>query len=237
MTEAPGPVVEVTVGAPIELVWQSFRDPELIRLWMGWHYDGLAAEIGVMFGKDTQANEAEHTLQLRDGDRFELSERDGGTVVRMVRAPYVAGTEWSDYYHEITEGWLSFMHQLKFMHEEHPAAERRTLFFAGTGAPEVSATLASSIPTEVGHVYYAADRQRGLTLPDLGPGLLIMARKPPGEGKSEGPQVDAMAILTTYGLADEQFAGERDRWTSWWQSGYPDAAPAQSEGTDSPSAR
>ncbi len=237
MTEAPGPVVEVTVGAPIELVWQSFRDPELIRLWMGWHYDGLAAEIGVMFGKDTQANEAEHTLQLRDGDRFELSERDGGTVVRMVRAPYVAGTEWSDYYHEITEGWLSFMQQLKFMHEEHPAAERRTLFFAGTGAPDVSATLASSIPTEVGHVYYAADRQRGLTLPDLGPGLLIMGSKPPGEGKSQGPQVDAMAILTTYGLADEHFAGERDRWTSWWQSGYPDAAPAQSEGTDSPSAR
>ena len=118
MSEAPVPIVEVTVGAPIELVWQSLRDPELIKLWMGWHYDGLAAEISVIFGKKTQANEAEHTLQLGDGDRFELFERDGGTVVRMVRAPYVAGTEWSDYYHEITEGWLSFMQQLKFMHEE-----------------------------------------------------------------------------------------------------------------------
>jgi hypothetical protein len=227
MSEAPVPIVEVTVGAPIELVWQSLRDPELIKLWMGWHYDGLAAEIGVIFGKKTQANEAEHTLQLGDGDRFELFERDGGTVVRMVRAPYVAGTEWSDYYHEITEGWLSFMQQLKFMHEEHPGAERRTLFFAGTGAPEVSATLATWIPAQVGDVYYAADRQRGLTLPDLGPGLLIMGEKPPGDGKSEEAQVDAMAILTAYGLDDQQFAIECDRWTSWWRSGYPDAAPAQ----------
>jgi hypothetical protein len=40
-------------------------------------------------------------------------------------------------------------------------------------------------------------------------------------------QVDAMAILTTYGLDEEQFAVESDRWTSWWRSGYPDAAPAQ----------
>lgn len=227
MAEAPGPVVEITVGAPIELVWQSLRDPELIKHWMGWHYEGLAAEIGVIFGKDAQANEVEHTLQLRDGDRFELSERGGRTVVRLVRAPYLAGTEWSDYYHEITEGWLSFTQQLKFMHEEHQAAERRTLFFAGTGTPEVSATLATSIPRQVADVYYAADHQRGLTLPDLGPGLLIIGRKPQGEGKSEGPQVDAMAILTTYGLDDEQFAIERDRWTSWWRSGYPDAVPAQ----------
>jgi hypothetical protein len=181
----------------------------------------------VIFGKKTLANEAEHTLQLGDGDRFELFERDGGTVVRMVRAPYVAGTEWSDYYHEITEGWLSFMQQLKFMHEEHPGQERRTLFFAGTGAPEVSATLATSIPAQVGDVYYAADRQHGLTLPDLGPGLLIIGKKPPSEGKSEKAQVDAMAILTAYGLDDRQFAIECDRWTSWWRSGYPDAAPAQ----------
>lgn len=164
---------------------------------------------------------------MRDGDRFELLERDGGTLVRLVRTPFVPGTEWSDYYHEITEGWLSFMQQLKFMHEEHPGADRRTLFFAGTGAPGVPATLDASIPTAVGEVNYTADRQCGLTLPDLGPGLLILGKKPPGEGEPDEAQGDAMAILTAYGLDDQQFSIECDRWTSWWRSGYPGAAPAQ----------
>lgn len=228
MSEASGPVIEVTVGAPLELVWQSLSDPELITLWMGWHYDGLAAEIEMVFGEDARADEAEHTLLLPAGDRFELVEGDGGTVVRLVRAPYVAGTEWSDYYQEITEGWLTFLQQLRFMHEEHPGADRRTLYLAGTGPAEMSRRLATSIPARTGDVYYVADRQRGLVLPDLGPGLLIMARKLPGESGSEEAQVDATAILTVYGMADHEFARERERWTAWWQSGYPDAAPAQS---------
>jgi hypothetical protein len=36
-----------------------------------------------------------------------------------------------------------------------------------------------------------------------------------------------MAIVTAYGLTEDDFAHEVERWSVWWRSGYPDAAPAQ----------
>jgi len=225
--EAEPTVVQVTVGAPIERVWESLRDPDLIRLWHGWHYDDLDAEINVIFLKDADANEAAHTLQLSDGDRFELEAAEGGTVVRVVRAPYVPDTEWSQYYHEITEGWLSFLQQLRFMHELHPGETRRTLFLTGSGAQGAVDELLESVPATVGAAHYTAEHQRGLALPDLGPGLLVVAAKPPVAGDQGEVTADAMAIITTYGLDDEAFASEVEKWTAWWRSAYPEAAPAQ----------
>jgi len=219
-------VIEVTVGAPVDTVWESLRDPDLIKLWMGWHYDGLDAEIGVIFFQDTKADADGHVLELGDGDRFEVYEGDKGTVVRVTRAPFVPGTEWSAYYHEITEGWISFLHQLKFMHEEHPGEVRRTLFLAGTGDRALAA-LEEAIPAETGESWFSADRQHGTVLPDLGPGLLITATKPPATDDQGNVTTDVMAIVTTYGLDDDAFEAERSRWESWWRSGYPKSEPAQ----------
>jgi hypothetical protein len=36
---------------------------------------------------------------------------------------------------------------------------------------------------------------------------------------------DAMAIITTYGLDDVAFDEQRETWTRWWRSVYPDAEP------------
>ena len=41
----PRVVVDVTIAAPIERVWQALRDPALLAQWFGWDYDKLAAEI------------------------------------------------------------------------------------------------------------------------------------------------------------------------------------------------
>ena len=65
-------VIEVTVGAPVETVWESLRDHDLIKLWMGWHYDQLDAEIDVIFFQDAKADPDRHVLELGDGDRFEV---------------------------------------------------------------------------------------------------------------------------------------------------------------------
>ena len=42
-------VVDVTIAAPIERVWQALRDPALLAQWFGWDYDKLADEIDGYF--------------------------------------------------------------------------------------------------------------------------------------------------------------------------------------------
>jgi hypothetical protein len=79
----------------------------------------------------------------------------------------------------------------------------------------------------MGDTHYTAEHQRGLLLPELGPGLLVVAEKPPVAGEQGEVTADAMAIVTTYGLDDDIFASETERWTSWWQSAYPESVPAQ----------
>lgn len=218
------PVIEVTVGAPVPAVWATLRDPELIKLWHGWHYGatGLDDEIRVIFLTDVAVDEQAHELRLGDGDRFTLQEVPEGTRVRITRGPYVPGEEWSAYYGEITEGWLSFLHQLKFLHERHPGEQRRTMAFMGSGPAATLSRLRTEMPTRVGDTWYVAEHQRGVLLPELGPGLLITGTKPPGE---DG-RMDTMAIITTYGLDDHGFDRELETWTSWWRRAYPDAEDA-----------
>jgi hypothetical protein len=57
--------------------------------------------------------------------------------------------------------------------------------------------------------------------------LLIAAGKSAVAGEQGQRQVEAMAIVTTYGLADDAFTAEVERWSRWWHSGYPDAEAAQ----------
>lgn len=224
--ERPRPVIEVTIAAPVEAVWASLRDPALIRRWHGWHYEGLDDEVALIFGSEEVDDEA-HVLHANAGDRFEVEPVEGGVRVRVTRAPYVPDTEWSAYYDEITEGWTSFLQQLRFMHERHPDAERRTIFLMGRGEPGALERLLDSAPAELGEPWYAAERQRGVLLPGLGPGLLIAVAKDPAPDEGGAVVADASVIVTSYGLGDEAFEGEQDRWEAWWRSVYPEAQPAQ----------
>ena len=217
----------MTIAAPVEAVWASLRDPDLVRRWHGWHCDELDEEITLIFFSDEGVDDEARVLNANAGDRFDVEPVDGGTRVRVTRAPYVPDEEWSAYYGEITEGWISFLQQLRFMHELHPGEERRTIFLMARGEPGALDRLLDSVPAATGEAWYEAEHQRGVLLPELGPGLLISATKDPTVDEGGQTVVDAMAIVTTYGLDDDQFLTERDRWTGWWRTAYPASEPAQ----------
>ena len=152
------PTIEVTIAAPVAIVWQSLRDPELIKRWHGWHFPDLDNEISLIFGNPESVDEANHVLVAGGSDRFELMEVPEGTTVRITRPPYVPDEEWSAYYDDITEGWTSFLQQLKFMHEVHPGEDRRTIFLMARGSADGLPTRWSWATTE------SAEDQRHLPL-------------------------------------------------------------------------
>jgi hypothetical protein len=224
--------IEVTLPAPFEVVWRWFRDPELIRQWHGWHYDeggGLEGEIQFIFLEGTEADEAARTLHI--GNHLFTFEAQGSeaTVVRVTRSAPAGREEWTDaYYSDVEEGWLSFLHQLRFALARHPDDERETLFLSGEptdtdgGSPLAGLELSEPAggpyrspvgPEELsGEVWFRSAHQLGLTVDAWGPGLLIAARS----ATAPADHGSAMAILTTYGLDPAQQDALAERWTTWW---------------------
>ena len=246
--EMPGPDplpeddvrIEVTLPAPFDVVWRWFRDPDLISRWFGWDYDsdegGLEAEIRMIFVEGTMASEAERTLHI-GGHRFALEDREATTVVRVTRAAPAGGPEWTDaFYDDVEEGWISFLHQLRFTLAHHADDERRTLYLSGEAidpadaspiaglglggpaeGPEARSYRAAAGPGELaGSVWFRSAHQIGLTVDAWGPGLLVLAES--ATAPPEHPS--AQAILTTYGLDDGARASVTDRWTVWWATRY-----------------
>ena len=129
------PQIVVTVAAPVEAVWHALRDKEKIRHWHGWEYEGpeggLEEEIDLIYF--TRAVEEGTTLTLGNGDDFVVEPVEGGARITLTRAPHGADPEWEAYYDDVTEGWTTFLNQLRFAVEHHPGEARQTLFYSGTG--------------------------------------------------------------------------------------------------------
>ena len=158
-------------------------------------------------------------LSIGDSDRFELRETADGTVVRLTRPEREdVPAEWVEFYDDISEGWTSFLHQLKFSLEQHPGQSRRTVFLSASGAPRRPLTAG----LDDHPVFFTAPHQRGVVLEKSGPGLAVVGETPAGPGK----EVGAMLIVTTYGQDDAQFDREVEAWESWWREAFPDAGPA-----------
>jgi uncharacterized protein YndB with AHSA1/START domain len=215
--------VEVTIAAPVDEVWRAMREPQRIRHWHGWEFDGLDEEIDLIFGQHAKVSEADHTLVVQDHDTFTLHDAgDGRTLLRLVRAPKGTSPEWDAYYDDISEGWITFMHQLRFALERHPGQERRTVFLDGkfTTSPvdELGITGEPGAPYNTGKlsgtVWFRSDNQVGVTVDEWGDGLLIIGTSP----------TKVMAVLTTYGLKD--FDAFQAEWTAWWRERYPALASA-----------
>jgi hypothetical protein len=244
--ETPGhetPRIEVTVAAPVDAVWKALRDHGTIRHWHGWDYDDLDAEIETIYFTDVEEDADRHTLTARGGDVFSVDETDLGTRVRLTRAPHGSNPGWDAYYDDITEGWITFLHQLKFALERQPGIVRRTLFLSGqsqSSAPIEALGLTgvarqptgSSYAATVagqhleGVVWFRSDHQLGLTVrgwsSDGSEGLLVVGHNPRLDGPTAGT---AMAIVSTYALADAAFDALEARWSASWHDLYP-APPA-----------
>ncbi|MCX2947862.1 SRPBCC family protein [Lentzea sp. NEAU-D7] len=179
-----GVQIEITVAAPVAEVWQSFRDKEKLRHWHGWDIPELDAEIEEIYFAN--AEEDGTTLVVQGHDTFVLSTVPEGTRVVLTRAPKGTSPEWDDYYDDITEGWITFLHQLKFAHEYHPGQKRRTLFWPSEVDLGVS-----------GSPFFESANQRGVVVGAFGPGLVVTSAK--------------MTVVTTYGFSDDELEALRQK--------------------------
>lgn len=231
-------LVEVTVPAPADIVWAALRDPQKIKQWFGWDADTLKDEIDFIFVTHAEADEAARTVTFVGvPDRYEVEARDDGSVVRVVRsAP--AGTDWSDVFDGMIEGWISFTWQLAFALARHGLKPRRTIFFSGPpradrlgrsllgldAAPAAGEPWAGPIGPDAsaGEVWFTARHQMGVTVDAWGDGLLVVVDQPPTDDKPRG---STMLTLTTYGLSDAVLADLQARWQAWWDERFETVAP------------
>lgn len=235
MVSDDGHVTSVVLPLPIRECWPYFRDPELIREWHGWEYDGLADEIREIFIDDIKISEDHRTLNL-GSHLFNFFEDEGTTRLEVYRAPLTEDSKWGAYMADIDEGWTTFVQQLRFKLERHRNDARRSIFYGGTprdpGASIVQSLGLGDVDLNeiggpygatvgpgdalTGMVWFRSEHQVGLTVDDWGDGLLIV-----GNGPAGGPPYSkGQAILTTYGLDDDQRRDLTDRWTGWWSEHY-----------------
>ena len=241
------PVIEVTVAAPVATVWAHLRDPELIRRWHGWEDPGLDAEIQFIYVEHSEADDERHVIRGRGGpppgsyelgDRFDVEESGPGTtIVRITRGPRGTDPDWDAMYDDVTQGWTSFLAQLKFAVERHPGVTRRTVFrgrFGEPGPRALNLLDAGALPMVAGSPYrlevpgllsiagslwFRTDDQIGLLVDGYGPGLVIIADKP---GEDSQTTVVSMIIVSTFGLAEDEHARVEAEWAAWWSVHHPE---------------
>jgi hypothetical protein len=230
-------LVELTIAAPADAMWEAMRDPAKIYNWFGWDADSLKDEIEYIFVTHAKRDEAAKVLFFEGvPDRFELVDQGGQTVLRVVRT--VAETDsWDGVYEDMTEGWISFVQQLKLAMEQHGLAPRRTIYLEGSAQPGGQAPIAAlgldriaetpagepvsvTLPTGErveGQAWHRTPWQFGFTVPQWGDGMLIVTDKSKTDTSPDGR---GAVILTTYGLTDAEFADLQATWTTWWNARF-----------------
>ena len=189
--------VEVTVDAPRDEVWRALTEPERIRHWFGWEYDGLNDEIEFIFVKNAVLTAPSHIELGYDGG-IDLEEAGPSqTVVRAYKPGDATAEEWKDVYGGIEEGWITFFNQLRHRFAVAPAGRRRMLVLNGT---------LTSLPELPGTPWHASRWQKGA---DVRGSLGVVGTRPSGE---------AMLLVSVFDADDETFARLSDEWTAWWES-------------------
>ena len=232
-------IVEILVAAPIETVWKALREPSEIVRWFGWKYPKLADDVEWMFVQDVKADEATRTIWAEGRmDSFKLEAAGAQTIVRVIRSAPVTGADWRGIYEDSTEGWITFLQQLRFALERHPGSDRQTLFLngrakaAGTPLPEDAAGFGSLAVVPVGErytvtattgdtlegtVWYRSTYQLGVTVDGFGDGLVVISARPRTAKSLHG---GGSVLITTYDMAGDAFDRLRERWTAWWRGAY-----------------
>jgi hypothetical protein len=93
--------VEVVVDAPRDAVWRALTEPEQIRHWFGWDYDGLQDEIELIFVQHATLVPPNRIEMSEDG-LIELEEAGPGrTLIRATKPGDLDAAEWRDVYGDI----------------------------------------------------------------------------------------------------------------------------------------
>lgn len=192
--------VEVALPAKIDAVWQAFRDPEQIRRWHGWDYEGIEDEIKEIYTDGASVVEEGRLLHI-GGHHFAFEESGDITTVRVTRAAASDGTDWSGFYLDIEEGWLTFLQQLSFALARHWNENRRSFYVSGATIDGSASTplevlemssaadVAIGSPYSVeapwgpttGTVWFRSKLQTGLTVNEWGDGLVVLTISPSAE--------------------------------------------------------
>ncbi|MFJ4225613.1 SRPBCC domain-containing protein [Microbacterium sp. NPDC089695] len=210
MTDTPR--IRVTIAAPPDQVWDALRDRDRIRHWHGWEFDGgpdgsLDQEIETIYFTDVEVGDG--ALVLNGGDRVDVEEVDGGTRVTLTRAEPSGDPEWDAYYDDITEGWTTFLHQLRFAVERHPKGTRHTVVLRGLLADDPSTALDAFPDGSASRtVWFRSAHQTGLAVDAWGPGLAIISHDPATRA--------TMVLLSLYDLAPDRVENIRAQWSAWW---------------------
>lgn len=227
--------LSVHINADARQVWLMLREPRLVRQWHGWDADTLDEEIRSIYFAPSVIEGTNHTfLTVDGGDTFQIDPVRDGCVVTIERVEAEPD--------EITEGWITFLQQLRFALERHPSTARRTAFFMGESSDDASIieklhaeqlqqpgdSYSLSLPGGhelTGTVWFRTENQLGLTVAEYaehGEGLVILADQPSLNGK--GP---SLAVISTYELGANALRSAWESWDTFRRQHYPSSDPLE----------
>jgi hypothetical protein len=184
------PQLTLAIKSPIDTVWRSLRDKKEVLRWHGWDTPSIEEEVDTIYftdAKEETPDGRERTLVVNGGDAFHLKAEKAGTLLTVVRAKLGGNPEWDAYYDNITEGWVSFVEQLRFLLERSPKGPRKAIYatqafersdvLKGLGLKEAKAAepFRGRFQEEdvSGEVWFDTPNQIGLVINEWGPGLVV----------------------------------------------------------------
>ena len=235
--------LSVVINSDAQQVWTMLREPAKVAQWHGWEADDLATEINEIYFSPNVVEGADHTsLVVNGGDIFTLKPVPTGTEVSVTRAAIDHNSEWAAWDEDITQGWLTFLQQLRFALEHHPHGKRKTFFFSVPGsdgsaieklglsdvpAPGEPYSLTLATGEDVsGKVWFRSNHQVGLTVhsyAEHGEGLVIVADQP--AIPDIRPDGGSLVIVSSYDLGAHQLEAIRSYWDKWLAENYPTSDP------------
>ena len=194
--------VEISVAAGRDRVWDAVTQPPVIAQWFGWDYDGLAAEIQQIFVTEATFLAPER-MGWADGSFLEVTGDDDRSRVRAVRGEPPAPDP--EQYDAIEEGWKAFLVQLRYLLEESPKGQRRTLYLTGSSTGAQALGLATGDWARVG--------SRVAWVVDADGNLVVVSGREPLDHREAG-RIEI--IVSTFGADDLTFEGFREAWSKRW---------------------
>ena len=185
------PQLSLIINAPIDAVWDALRSKEKLPQWHGWDTPSLGEEIENIYFTDIKEDSSDNkkrTLVVNGGDTFVIEAEEDATKLTLVRAGLSGDPEWDAYYDNITEGWVSFVEQLRFMLEHNPRGSRKATFSnlslsrndvlerLNLDDEKVGTHFEGKFQDSdiMGNVWFSTPNQLGLVVDTWGPGLLIL---------------------------------------------------------------